>query len=314
MRGGTLVTGGSDGSVRVWSLERFCAIHRLAAHDNSVTSLQFDDTRIVSGGSDGRVKVWDLKTGHLVRELVTQGEAVWRVAFEEEKCVAMALKNGRTVMEVSRPQSILTSRERSLTQFPGVVFLSSSRATRRGVDVASETETRRRASSGPTAERVLAGLPGVRLRKRDTGRGYARRRPFDSAPPAERPDFLPRRIKRHYHRCIARPASAYFYLICFLLADTPLRICLSQTEPAGSCRTTGGNDKRDTRYPGSTTQRERQRDTRVFLGHSQNGSVWWHCYGVSNLHTVSMDSAKISGMQQQTMHWEGGFFKPGFKV
>lgn len=101
MRGGTLVTGGSDGSVRVWSLERFCAIHRLAAHDNSVTSLQFDDTRVVSGGSDGRVKVWDLKTGNLVRELVTQGEAVWRVAFEEEKCVAMALKNSRTVMEVS---------------------------------------------------------------------------------------------------------------------------------------------------------------------------------------------------------------------
>lgn len=101
MRGGTLVTGGSDGSVRVWSLERFCPIHRLAAHDNSVTSLQFDDTRVVSGGSDGRVKVWDLKTGHLVRELVTQGDAVWRVAFEEEKCVAMALKNGRTVMEVS---------------------------------------------------------------------------------------------------------------------------------------------------------------------------------------------------------------------
>jgi F-box and WD-40 domain protein CDC4 len=101
MRGGTLVTGGSDGSVRIWSLDRFCAIHRLAAHDNSVTSLQFDDTRVVSGGSDGRVKVWDLKTGNLVRELVTQAEAVWRVAFEDEKCVAMALKNSRTVMEVS---------------------------------------------------------------------------------------------------------------------------------------------------------------------------------------------------------------------
>ncbi|KAL2271794.1 hypothetical protein VTJ83DRAFT_1165 [Remersonia thermophila] len=110
MRGGTLVTGGSDGSVRVWSLERACAIHRLAAHDNSVTSLQFDDTRVVSGGSDGRVKIWDLKTGQLVRELVTQGEAVWRVAFEDEKCVAMALKNGRTVMEVwsfSPPQELL---------------------------------------------------------------------------------------------------------------------------------------------------------------------------------------------------------------
>ncbi|ROW12689.1 hypothetical protein VMCG_00628 [Cytospora schulzeri] len=100
MRGDTLVTGGSDGSVRVWSLSKFVPIHRLAAHDNSVTSLQFDDTRVVSGGSDGRVKVWDLKTGHLVRELIAQGEAVWRVAFEDEKCVAMALRNNRTIMEV----------------------------------------------------------------------------------------------------------------------------------------------------------------------------------------------------------------------
>ena len=101
MRSEVLVTGGSDGSVRVWSLKNYQPIHRLAAHDNSVTSLQFDDSRIVSGGSDGRVKIWDLKTGQLVRELFGQGEAVWRVAFEEEKCVTLALRQGRTVMEVS---------------------------------------------------------------------------------------------------------------------------------------------------------------------------------------------------------------------
>jgi F-box and WD-40 domain protein CDC4 len=100
MRGNTLVTGGSDGSVRVWSLEKMAPIHRLAAHDNSVTSLQFDDTRVVSGGSDGRVKVWDLKTGQLVRELSQPADAVWRVAFEEEKCVVMASRSNRTIMEV----------------------------------------------------------------------------------------------------------------------------------------------------------------------------------------------------------------------
>jgi len=75
-------------------------IHRLAAHDNSVTSLQFDDARIVSGGSDGRVKVWDLRTGMLVRELSTPAEAVWRVAFEDEKAVILASRAGRTIMEV----------------------------------------------------------------------------------------------------------------------------------------------------------------------------------------------------------------------
>jgi F-box and WD-40 domain protein CDC4 len=101
MRDDILVTGGSDGSVRVWSLATYQAIHRLAAHDNSVTSLQFDKTRIVSGGSDGRVKIWDLKLGTLVRELSTPAEAVWRVVFEEEKAVIMASRGGRTIMEVS---------------------------------------------------------------------------------------------------------------------------------------------------------------------------------------------------------------------
>lgn len=100
MRGNTLVTGGSDGSVRVWSLEKNACVHRLAAHDNSVTSLQFDETRIVSGGSDGRVKVWDLRTGTLVRELSSPAEAVWRVAFEDEKAVILAMRGTRTIMEV----------------------------------------------------------------------------------------------------------------------------------------------------------------------------------------------------------------------
>lgn len=102
MRNDVLVTGGSDGSVRVWSLADYQAIHRLAAHDNSVTSLQFDNTRIVSGGSDGRVKVWDLKKGTLVRELSQPADAVWRVVFEEEKAVILASRGGRTYMEVSR--------------------------------------------------------------------------------------------------------------------------------------------------------------------------------------------------------------------
>jgi F-box and WD-40 domain protein CDC4 len=124
MRNDTLVTGGSDGSVRVWSLLTNTPIHRLAAHDNSVTSLQFDDNRIVSGGSDGRVKIWSVETGQLVRELSQPAEAVWRVAFEEEKAVIMASRSNRTVMEVSdvlfNMFQLLTSYRSGLSPHPRI--------------------------------------------------------------------------------------------------------------------------------------------------------------------------------------------------
>jgi WD40 repeat protein len=53
-----LVTGGSDGRVIVYNLTTFETQHRLCAHDNSVTCLQFDDRFIVTGGNDGRIKLW----------------------------------------------------------------------------------------------------------------------------------------------------------------------------------------------------------------------------------------------------------------
>lgn len=53
-----LVTAGSDGFVMVFSLVTYEALHRIKAHNHSVTSLQFDERFIVTGGNDGRFKLW----------------------------------------------------------------------------------------------------------------------------------------------------------------------------------------------------------------------------------------------------------------
>jgi F-box and WD-40 domain protein CDC4 len=157
MRGDILVTGGSDGGVRVWSLTEYAAIHRLAAHDNSVTSLQFDDTRIVSGGSDGRVKVWDLKTGAHVRDLCQPADAVWRVVFEEEKAVIMASRGGKTVMEVwsfSPPEEELYDlRSASPASLPDQVFgeyEDGSAGTIAGADVTMTDDSQDKVLSEPS--------------------------------------------------------------------------------------------------------------------------------------------------------------------
>ena len=118
MRGNTLVTGGSDGSIRVWDLAQLKCVLRMAAHDNSVTSLQFDDKIIVTGGSDGYVKVppplhplhfpfsmadleiWDLRTGTYIRDMTSPADSVWRVGFTEERAVVMSSRTNHTSMEV----------------------------------------------------------------------------------------------------------------------------------------------------------------------------------------------------------------------
>lgn len=84
-----LVSGGSDGCLRVWDLDNYECKHRISAHDNSVTCLQFDDRRIISGGSDGRVKLWDLETGTLVRALTQPARTVWKVHFNATKAVVV---------------------------------------------------------------------------------------------------------------------------------------------------------------------------------------------------------------------------------
>lgn len=103
-----LVTGGSDGRVIVFSLSTFECLHRLCAHDNSVTCLQFDDRFIVTGGNDGRIKLWDFKTGAYIRELAEGCEAVWRVTFRDDKCVILFRRQGKTIFEVRtfRPTEI----------------------------------------------------------------------------------------------------------------------------------------------------------------------------------------------------------------
>lgn len=75
-------------------------MRRIAAHDSSVTALQFDAHFLVTGGNDGRVRLYDAATGNYVRDLTTPSEAVWKVAHKYDKCVVMCKRAGKTVMEI----------------------------------------------------------------------------------------------------------------------------------------------------------------------------------------------------------------------
>ncbi|TFK20265.1 WD40 repeat-like protein [Coprinopsis marcescibilis] len=101
-----LITGGSDGRVITFSLDSFTISHRIAAHDCSVTSLQFvddggeNDNFLVTGGNDGRVRLYEVKSGNYVREVSEGGEKVWRVVVGWGVCVAVCKRGAKTVVEI----------------------------------------------------------------------------------------------------------------------------------------------------------------------------------------------------------------------
>lgn len=108
-----VITGGSDGRVITFSLQTMTISRRIAAHDCSVTSLQFvddggdRDNFIVTGGNDGRVRLYEVQTGKYVREVSEGGESVWRVIVGWGVCVVVCKRGGKTVVEIwsMRPQS-----------------------------------------------------------------------------------------------------------------------------------------------------------------------------------------------------------------
>ena len=62
------VSGGRDGTVRVWDLATGQQQAQLTGHHGPAMAVAVtaDGTRAVSGGYDGTVRVWDLATGHEV--------------------------------------------------------------------------------------------------------------------------------------------------------------------------------------------------------------------------------------------------------
>ncbi|GAA5895009.1 hypothetical protein JCM8208_000085 [Rhodotorula glutinis] len=95
-----LVTAGSDGTVMVYSLTTYEALHRIKAHSQSVTSLQFDERFILSGGNDGRLKLWDTKTGAYLRDLSDPCDTVWRALVRDDKLVSLSRRDDRILMDV----------------------------------------------------------------------------------------------------------------------------------------------------------------------------------------------------------------------
>ena len=106
-----LASGGTDGTVRVWDLERGIATLTLRGPQDAVTSLEFSQNgqRLVGGGADGTVFMWDVaSTPVRPAEQVEVKSASSCVGFSVEP-TSMVVGSGATLSVRGTSNSIRTS-------------------------------------------------------------------------------------------------------------------------------------------------------------------------------------------------------------
>jgi WD40 repeat protein len=81
-----IVSGGKDGTVRLWTLDGKPAAEPFKGHEGAVWSVAFspDGTRIVSGGDDGTVRLWTLDGKPAAEPFKGHEGFVWSVAFSPD--------------------------------------------------------------------------------------------------------------------------------------------------------------------------------------------------------------------------------------
>ena len=87
----TIVTGGNDGTVRLWSSSDGNQLLLFDANSCiRITSVSVhpDDCRIASAGHKGEVKVWDRSTGSVEMEFQTEDYCNFVAFVDDEICVA----------------------------------------------------------------------------------------------------------------------------------------------------------------------------------------------------------------------------------
>ena len=78
--GAFIVSGSSDRTVKIWSVESGECVTTFNGHSLSVSSVSFspDGASIVSGSHDNTVKVWSVESGECVRTL--EGHSFWVIS------------------------------------------------------------------------------------------------------------------------------------------------------------------------------------------------------------------------------------------
>jgi Tol biopolymer transport system component len=151
--GSRILSGGEDGTMKLWETETGRELRTFSGHKAAVTSVAFspDGSMAVSGSSDGTLRLWDIASG---RELHATDSLGWKIAG-----VAFS-PNGKVVASAADDDQV------KLWSLPGLQLLNS--LAGHGWHVTS-------VAFGPGGDSLLSGSEDDTVKLWDASKGQERR-------------------------------------------------------------------------------------------------------------------------------------------
>lgn len=125
--GTRLVTGGLDGTIKVWAdVEQLQAAElTFKGHTGPIHNLLFDEgeTRLVSGGEDQTARIWDLEQPGVIRALESERSRGTRAAFSPDGLlIAGEEKNQLVIWDATTNKRVMALEKDPSAQVYGVAF------------------------------------------------------------------------------------------------------------------------------------------------------------------------------------------------
>ena len=95
LRDGTLASGSSDKTIRIWNVTSGLTIKTLTGHTNSVSSLAvLQDGTLASGSADNTIRIWNVTNRSTIKTLTGHTNQVYSLAVLRDGTVASGSRDG----------------------------------------------------------------------------------------------------------------------------------------------------------------------------------------------------------------------------